>query len=90
MSAADERYVTPEPFEGAVRETHRGELQALATPAANLLAGLGVVSPPGGWWAGYSTPTTAARWPNTVGGYRKTDERTVSPPRPVGSAVGSL
>jgi acetyl-CoA synthetase len=39
---ADDLAMVHEHFEGAVREVHWGELQALANQAANLLAGLGV------------------------------------------------
>src|SRR4051812_15784824 len=38
----DELAMIHEHFEGAVRETYWGELQALANQAANLLAGMGV------------------------------------------------
>jgi acetyl-CoA synthetase len=39
---SDQLAMVHEHFEGAVREVHWGELQALANQAANLLAGLGV------------------------------------------------
>jgi acetyl-CoA synthetase len=39
---ADQLAMVHEHFEGAVREVHWGELQGLASQAANLLAGLGV------------------------------------------------